>query len=376
VLLDHLWLTDFRSYRDAEFTPAPEGITVVTGANGEGKTNLIEAIGYLATQRSLRGSPAEAMVREGSNTGYAVVRADGRRDGRRVLVEAELHAEGRDRIRMGGQPLRRARDLLGGFQVTVFLPDDLGLVKGGPQARREYLDDLLVALHVRHDATITEVDRVLKQRNALLKSASGANGGPPGRVGRALPEDVAVTLDVWDAKLAAAGEDLVRARAGLAEALGPLVGESYGRLAVGVAHKGRDSIALHYRQSWEGSLLEALQGSRANDLRRGVTSVGPHRDDLDLFVGTLRGRSHASQGEQRSLALALRLAGHQLVAGRIGSPPILLLDDVFSELDHVRSDALLGCLPEGQAIVTTAGDLPSGAEVQARFLVEDGKLLL
>jgi DNA replication and repair protein RecF len=371
VHLEHLWLTDFRSYREAEFTPASGGITVVTGANGEGKTNLIEAIGYLATQRSLRGSPAEAMVREGSSSGYAVVRADGRREGRRVLVEAELHAEGRDRVRMGGQPLRRARDLLGAFQVTVFLPDDLVLVKGGPQSRRDYLDDLLVALHPRHDATITEVDRVLKQRNALLKSAGGASG----RSGRALPEDVVVTLAVWDDKLATAGQDLVRARAGLVEALGPLVGESYRRLAVGVAHRGRDSIALHYRQSWAGSLLEALRASRPNDLRRGVTSVGPHRDDLDLTVGVLPARTHASQGEQRSLALALRLAGHQLVAGRIGSPPILLLDDVFSELDQVRSEALLGCLPEGQAVVTTAGDLPPGAEVQARFRVEDGKLL-
>jgi DNA replication and repair protein RecF len=375
VHLEHLWLSDFRSYREAEFTPAPDGITVVAGSNGEGKTNLIEAIGYLATQRSLRGSPAEAMVREGSSTGYAVVRADGRRDGRRVLVEAELHAEGRDRVRMGGQPLRRARDLLGAFQVTVFLPDDLVLVKGGPQARREYLDGLLVALHPRHDATISEVERVLKQRNALLKSAFGPAGGPSGRPGRAPPDDVVVTLDVWDAKLAAAGEDLARARAGLADALGPLVRESYRRLAVGVAHRGRDSIALHYRPSWDGTLLEALQGSRANDLRRGVTSVGPHRDDLDLTVGHLQARSYASQGEQRSLALALRLAGHQLVAGRIGTPPILLLDDVFSELDHVRSEALLGCLPEGQAVLTTAGDLPPGAEVQARFRVEDGKLL-
>jgi DNA replication and repair protein RecF len=375
VHLEHLWLTDFRSYGEAEFTPAPAGITVVSGPNGEGKTNLIEAIGYLATQRSLRGSPAEAMVREGSSTGYAVVRADGRREGRRVLVEAELHAEGRDRVRMGGQPLRRARDLLGAFQVTVFLPDDLVLVKGGPQSRRDYLDGLLVALHPRHDATITEVERVLKQRNALLKSASGGAAGPSGRPGRALPEDVAVTLDVWDAKLAAAGQDLVRARAGLVEALGPLVGESYRRLAVGVAHRGRDSIALQYRQSWAGSLLEALQASRPSDLRRGITSVGPHRDDLDLTVGVLPARSHASQGEQRSLALALRLAGHQLVAARIGSPPILLLDDVFSELDPVRSDALLDCLPEGQAVVTTAGDLPPGAEVQARFRVEDGKLL-
>ncbi len=373
--LAHLWLTDFRSYREAEFTPAPVGITVVTGANGEGKTNLIEAMGYLATLRSLRGSPAEAMVREGSTAGYAVVRADGHRDGRRVLVEAELHAEGRDRVRLAGQPLRRARDLLGAFQVTVFLPDDLVLVKGGPQSRREYLDDLLVALHPRHDTTIAEVDRVLKQRNALLKSASATSSSSAGRAFRTLPEDVTVTLDVWDAKLASAGEQLVRARTGLVRALEPVIGESYRRLAVGVAHRGRASISMSYRQSWAGPLLEALQGARLSDLRRGVTSVGPHRDDLDLAVGGLAARSHASQGEQRSLALALRLAGHQLVAERIGSPPILLLDDVFSELDQVRSEALVSCLPDGQAVVTTAGDLPLGADVQARFRVEDGKLL-
>jgi DNA replication and repair protein RecF len=375
VHLDHLWLTDFRSYREAEFAPAPAGITVVTGANGEGKTNLIEAMGYLATLRSLRGSPAEAMVRAGSSAGYAVLRADGQRDGRRVLVEAELHAEGRDRVRLAGQPLRRARDLLGAFQVTVFLPDDLVLVKGGPQSRREYLDDLLVALHPRHDATIAEVERVLKQRNALLKSVSTTAGGSAGRGSRALPDDVSVTLDVWDAKLAAAGEQLVRARTGLVRALEPVVGESYRRLAVGVAHRGRDSISMSYRASWSGPLEEALRDSRLTDLRRGVTSVGPHRDDVELEIGGLAARSHASQGEQRSLALALRLAGHQLVADRIGSPPILLLDDVFSELDQVRSEALLSCLPDGQAVVTTAGDLPPGAAVQTRYRVEDGKLL-
>ncbi len=376
--LEHLWLTDFRSYAQAEFEPAPLGITVITGANGEGKTNLIEAVGYLATLKSLRGSPADAMVRDGATTGFAVVRCDGKRDGRRVLIEAELHATGRDRVQVGGQMLRRTRDLLGAFQVTVFSPDDLALVKGGPQSRREYLDDLLVALHPRHDATISEVERVLKQRNALLKSAFGSQGGSGSRGGRSsreIPEDVVVTLDVWDAKLAAAGEDLVRARASLVDALGAGAADTYRRLSAGVAHRGRDAVSLTYRRSWEGTLLDALQRSRSEDLRRGVTSVGPHRDELELVVGGLPARTHCSQGEQRSLALTLRLAGHLLVTDRIGSAPILLLDDVFSELDQVRSEALLTCLPFGQALVTTAGDLPAGADVQARFLVEDGKLL-
>jgi DNA replication and repair protein RecF len=266
--------------------------------------------------------------------------------------------------------LCHARDLLGAFCVTMFAPDDLALVKGGPQGRREYLDDLLVSLHPRHDATITEVDRILKQRNALLKSAGPSSGG-----GRPLAPDVISTLDVWDAKLAAAGETLAAAREALSAALEPLVGTAYGRLAVGVAHRGRAAVRLHYRRSWDGDLHAALGQGRRDDLRRGVTTVGPHRDELGLEVGGLAGRTHASQGEQRSVALALRLAGHQLVTDRIGSAPLLLLDDVFSELDPVRSEALLGCLPAGQAVVTTAGDLPPGAEVAARARIEDGKVL-
>jgi DNA replication and repair protein RecF len=369
--LETLWLTDFRSYRDAEFGPARSGITVVTGGNGEGKTNLIEAIGYLATLRSMRGSPADAMVRVGSTTGWAVVRAEGRREGRRILIEAELHSVGRDRVQVNGQALRRSRDLLGALQVTVFSPDDLILIKGGPQGRRQYLDDLLVALHPRHDATLAEVDRVLKQRNALLKTAAG----PSGRLGRDLPEDVATTLDVWDAKLAASGEQLAVARTALSAALEPLAAGFYRRLAAAVSHQGRDVVSFNYRQSWQGDLLGALGAARTEDLRRGVTTVGPHRDELDLEVGGLAARTHASQGEQRSLTLAMRLAGHTLVSERVGSPPVLLLDDVFSELDQARALGLLACLPEGQAVVTTASDLPPGADVQARFRVEDGKLL-
>ncbi len=361
--IDHLWLTDFRIYRDAEFLPAPDGITVVTGGNGEGKTNLVEAIAYLATLKSFRGSSSDAMIRSGESR--AIVRAEGQRDARRILIEAELQAVGRDRVQLNGQPLRRSRDLLGFLQVTVFSPDDLALVKGGPQLRREFLDDLLVALHPRHDETISEVDRVLKQRNALLKSAGMER----------VPGEVASTLDVWDTKLTEAGEKLAAARQALCEALDPVAGASYGRLASNVAHRGRDTVGVTYQRSWDGGLLESLRAARNEDLRRGITTVGPHRDEVLLRIGDLPARSHASQGEQRSLTLALRLAGHAIVTDRVGGPPVLLLDDVFSELDTSRSDALLRCLPEGQAIVTTAGELPPSAEVAARFRVEEGKIL-
>ena len=361
--IEHLWLSDFRIYRDAEFSPAPEGITVVTGGNGEGKTNLVEAIAYLATLKSFRGSASEAMVRSGESR--AIVRADGKRDARRILIEAELQAAGRDRVQLNGQPLRRTRDLLGFLQVTVFSPDDLALVKGGPQLRREFLDDLLVALHPRHDETIAEVERVLKQRNALLKSAGVER----------VPGEVASTLDVWDTKLAEAGEKLASARHALSEALEPVAGASYGMLASSVAHRGRGTVGIDYERSWEGGLLDSLWAARNEDLRRGITTVGPHRDEVVLRIGGLPARSYASQGEQRSLTLALRLAGHSLVTERVGGAPVLLLDDVFSELDASRSEALLRCLPEGQAIVTTAGDLPPSAKVAGRFRVEEGKVL-
>lgn len=377
MYLEHLQLTDFRSYDQADFAPAPSGITVVTGANGAGKTNLIEAVAYLATLRSLRGSPPAAMVRSGAAAGMAVLRSVvcHPERGRRLSIDAELHAAGRDRVQVNGQALRRTRDLLGAFQVTVFSPDDLTLVKGSPGGRRDYLDDLMVALQPRRDELLSELDRVLKQRNALLKSAFSTGWRP----GRPLPEDVRVTLDVWDSKLTAVGESLVAARRALAAELAPHVGEAYTGLARGSATPARLSVDLAYQVSWPGPLAEALAAARDDDLRRGVTTVGPQRDDLLLGIGGLPARTHASQGEQRTLALALRLAGHRLLAGATGSSPVLLLDDVFSELDSARAEALMANLPalaDTQAILTTAGALPPGAaEPSARFRVEDGKLL-
>ncbi len=360
--LSHLWLTDFRNYETAELVPAPSGLTVVEGANGEGKTNLLEAVAYLATLRSFRGAPADALVRTGSES--AIVRAEAEREGRGVLIEAELRRVGRDRVQVNRQPLRRTRDLLGALVVTVFAPDDLALVKGGPGGRRQFLDELLLNLHPRHDATQNELDRVLKQRNALLKSSGG----------RVTPEVVA-TLDVWDAKLAAAGEMVVAARQGLTGALGAVASEAYAGLAIEAAARGRDAVALSYQRSWDGPLNDALAGARTEDLRRGVTTVGPHRDELDLFVGGLPARTYGSQGEQRSLALALRLAGHRIVTDRIGSAPVLLLDDVFSELDPFRAGALLAGLPPGQVLLTTASGLPAGAAPAVTARVADGTLV-
>jgi DNA replication and repair protein RecF len=351
-----IWLTDFRNYAAAELEPAP-GLTAIVGSNGEGKTNLLEAVGYLATLSSFRGAPGDALVRAGAE--LAVVRAEVEREGRTSLLEAELRSVGRDRVLVNRQPLRRTRDLLGTVRTTVFSPDDLALVKGGPSERRRMVDDALVACAPRHDATRSDLERILRQRTTLLKQSGGR-----------LSPEVATTLDVWDAKLAEVGEVLGTARAALIERLEPVVGTAYDELATAGAQ-----VTVTYEAPWRaGGLAAALAEARTDDVRRGVSSVGPHRDDLVLTVNGLPARTHASQGEQRSLALALRLATHTVVTDVTGSTPVLLLDDVFSELDADRSAALLAHLPVGQALLTTAGPMPQSVTPELVVRVRGGTL--
>jgi DNA replication and repair protein RecF len=356
----HLWLNDFRSYASADVELA-DGLTVILGANGEGKTNLLEALGYVATLSSFRGAPLEAMIRDGAPS--AVVRAEGVRDGRELLIEAELVAGGRNRVHVNRQRLQRARDLLGAVRVTVFAPDDLVLVKGGPAERRRYLDGTLVSLHPRYDNLESEVERVIRQRNALLKQSLG---------GTRFDESAAFTLDVWDAKLAEYGEALATARTELLQRIEPFARDAYRSLAFA----SDVEVEARYECTWAAEgLAAALTAARRDDLRRGVTTVGPHRDDVQLRIGGLPARTHASQGEQRSLALALRLAAHEVVTIDTGTPPVLLLDDVFSELDPSRSDALVRHLPSGQTVLTSAGGLPTGAVPDLVLRVDHGAVV-
>jgi DNA replication and repair protein RecF len=354
--LRHLWLNDFRNYESADLA-LPPGLTVVRGANGEGKTNLLEAVGYLATLASFRGVPGDALVREGC--AQAVVRGEGERTGRQLLIEAEVTPGGRGRVAVNKQRLRRGADLLDALRVSVFAPDDLELVKGGPSARRRYLDDTVVALSPRHDTLRRDLERILRQRTALLRQSGGR-----------LTADIASTLDVWDAKLVAAGEALADARARLVTGLEPALAKAYSDLA-----PERGGVGASYDAPWRArGLASALAEARAEELRRGVCLVGPHRDDLSLRINAMPARTHASQGEQRSMALALRLAAHRLVAEALDDVPVLLLDDVFSELDAGRTAALLAHLPPGQAVLTTAGPVPPGAEPQLTVAVAAGRL--
>jgi len=358
VIVTRLELVDFRNYVTASFV-LTTGTTAVMGDNGQGKTNFAEALGYLSTLDSFRGAPTDALIRVGADT--AIIRATVvQEDGREVLVEAELTRSGRNRVLVNRQKLPRTRDLLGVVRVTVFSPDDLALVKEGPGERRRFLDDTLVALALKYDAMRLELDRIVKQRNTLLKQAGGR-----------LDDAAAITLDVWDAKLAEVGDTFGHARSVLVAKLDPMVQEAYEHLA-GTA----TPIELRYEPLWrQRGLVAALTGSRTDDVRRGVSTVGPHRDDVELVVNGMPARTHASQGEQRTLALALRLGAHRLVTERTGSAPVLILDDVLSELDAQRAAALLRHLPPGQVVLTTASALPEAATPDATVRIVSGEVV-
>lgn len=355
LVLERLWLTDFRSHQQIDLAFA-RGVTALIGPNGSGKTNIVEAIGWLTSMRSFRGAPTEALVRVGADR--AIARAELRSDERELLLEAELPRTGRARVQMNRQRVQRNRDLLGVMSVTVFAPDDLELIKGSPGERRGYIDDVVIGLHPRNEQVRSQVDKVLKQRNALLKGVHGR-----------LDDDAAFTLDVWDSKLAAVGDQLGMLRAETLDLLSPLVADALHAVA-GEAH----DVSIRYVAPWFGiGLGEALASARKDDVRRGVTTVGPHRDELEILLNGMPARTHASQGEQRSLALALRLAGHELVRMTTGVAPLLVLDDVFSELDDERSAALVAALPSGQTLITSAVDLPPGAVADATIRLGTGE---
>ncbi|GJM37054.1 MAG: DNA replication and repair protein RecF [Acidimicrobiales bacterium] len=349
-----LELQNFRSY-EAVALSLTDGLTAIVGENGQGKTNLLEAISWIAGMGSFRGVPDDALIRLGTDA--AVVRATVLSpDGREQLIEAELPRIGRNRIQVNRQRLARARDLLGVVQVTVFSPDDLELVKGGPALRRRWIDEALVSRHPKHDATRADLERILKQRNALLRSAHGR-----------LDTDAAFTLDVWDAKLAHTGQAVRDARETLLAEMAPGLAGAYDAVAREAAQ-----VETIYEPSWHGDLAEALVASRDQDVRRGVSTIGPHRDEIMLRIGAAPARTHASQGEQRSLALALRLSADAVVRAAGVAEPVLLLDDVFSELDPGRAEALLDALPGGQRLLTTAAWLPPAAVPDRVLRVVDG----
>jgi DNA replication and repair protein RecF len=271
---------------------------------------------------------------------------------KRNFIEAEIPSSKAASTQLNRQPVRHRAEIASALQVSVFSPADRRLVEGGPAERRGFLDEVLVERSPRLEAVVNDVVRVLRQRAALLRQSGGK-----------LDQSILTTLDVWEQRLAISGTELVVAREALTHELEPLVSKAYADLAGHVEH-----VTLAYRRSWAGELAEALRSVREQDLRRQVTTVGPHRDELEIGLGSTPARTHASQGEQRCIALALRLATHEVRLRTAPEPPVLLLDDVFSELDPYRSAALVERLPPGQVLLTTAVDPP--AVVGAHQVVE------
>ncbi len=362
-----LSVTDFRSYPAAELV-LDEGVTAFVGPNGQGKTNLVEAVGYVATLGSHRVATDAPLVRLGAQR--AVVRAGVRRAGRDTLVEIEIVPGGANRARLNRGPVPRAREVLGVLRTVLFAPEDLALVKGDPDGRRRFLDDLLVARAPRFAGVRSDYERVVRQRNALLKSAGAAIRGGRGDVR---------TLDVWDSHLATAGAELLAGRLRLVSLLAPDVAKAYAQVSDG---QGEASIGyrttlgedlapgpLLDRDLLAARLLEALARARPQELERGVSLVGPHRDDLQLNLGPFPAKGFASHGESWSFALALRLASYELLRADGGpdgdGEPVLVLDDVFAELDTGRRERLAALVSGAEQVLVTAAvpqDVPEALE--------------
>lgn len=390
VHLTRLALTDFRSYASADLMLAP-GVTTLSGPNGEGKTNLAEAIGYVATLGSHRVATDGPLVRQGADR--AILRAAVTSAQGNALVEIEVNPGRANRVRLNRAPLPRPREILGVLRAVLFAPEDLALVKGDPGERRRFLDDLLVATAPRYAAVRTDYERVVRQRTALLKSAATRmpRGRPGGPAAGTLPEAMAATLEAWDDQLARAGAELLTARLSLVRALRPHIAAAYAAVSgdrgpADVTYRssfplaaldgaaGHDGVA-EKSTDIEVAMREALQQARPQELERGVCLIGPHRDELELRVGDLPARGYASHGESWSLALALRLAAYELL--RVdGDDPVLILDDVFAELDAGRRDRLAALVGEAEQVVVTAAvlvDVPVGL-TGARYDVANGKI--
>lgn len=391
MFVSHLSLTDFRSYHQVDLTFGP-GITAFVGPNGQGKTNLVEAIGYVSTFASHRVPSDAPLVRAGASAAVVrsrIVRAQDDGSERALVLDIQLGSGRNNRVKLNGSP-SRSRDVIGALRSVLFAPEDLALVKGDPDGRRKFVDALCVQITPRLAGVFSEYDRVVRQRTALLKSASAMRGGKP---------DLS-TLDVWDAKLAELAARVIVARHAVVAALSPYVAEAYRQVsddqgAAELSYRSSLDAALSGSNSWEdeapveagprpveaveAAMLRALESVRRKELDRGVCLVGPHRDDLVLTLGGLPAKGYASHGESWSFALALRLASYQLLSngpvdGTVNGEadlwvadsgpdgePVLMLDDVFAELDAKRRQRLATMVAGARQVFVTAavpGDVP------------------
>jgi DNA replication and repair protein RecF len=379
VFVTELSLTDFRNYETAALE-LTDGVTVFVGSNGQGKTNLVEAVEYLSTMSSHRVSSTAPLIRAGAES--AVLRARvqaGRDDPRLITLELEVTTGRSNVARLNRAPLQRPRDLVGALRTVVFSPMDIAIVRGDPSDRRAWLDSLVVTRWPRMAGVRLDLDRVLRQRNALLKAMSGRSRVPTGG-------DEEVTLQVWNEQLAAIGAELLHARLDTLADVLPHAQRAYETIApvnnqIQAAYKtGLDftrpmNPGGDVREGLRLALLDAMEARRRDEIQRGVTLVGPQRDDVELSIGALPAKGYASHGESWSLALALRLGGFMLVRDD-GVEPVLVLDDVFAELDTARRERLAGAVADAEQVLITAAvgaDVPDFPAAR-RFRVEAGSV--
>jgi len=371
----HLTLKDFRSYPSAELALTP-GVTTLVGLNGQGKTNIVEAVGYLATLGSHRVATDQPLVRFGA--AQAIVRGAIVRDDRETMVELEITPGRANRARLGRSPVARPRDVLGTVRTVLFAPEDLALVKGDPSERRRFLDELLVQRQPRWSGVRSDYDKILKQRNALLKSAApvlrkGSRRPPPRPRDGDQPLDEAReaalhTLDVWDDHLSTVGSQLLYARLRLLRDLAPDLSDCYDAVSAAASNaRATYRSSLHEDlakrlaagevpeiDELRAGMLETFAQVRASEIERGITLVGPHRDDLVLSLGELPAKGYASHGESWSFALGLKLAAYRLLRRDLGDDPVLVLDDVFAELDTGRRERLAALVADCEQVLITA----------------------
>ena len=379
MFVTELSLTDFRNYETAALE-LTDGVTVFVGSNGQGKTNLVEAVEYLSTMSSHRVSSTAPLIRAGAES--AVLRARvqaGRDDPRLITLELEVTTGRSNVARLNRAPLQRPRDLVGALRTVVFSPMDIAIVRGDPSDRRAWLDSLVVTRWPRMAGVRLDLDRVLRQRNALLKAMSGRSRVPTGG-------DEEVTLQVWNEQLAAIGAELLHARLDTLADVLPHAQRAYETIApvnnqIQAAYKtGLDftrpmNPGGDVREGLRLALLDAMEARRRDEIQRGVTLVGPQRDDVELSIGALPAKGYASHGESWSLALALRLGGFMLVRDD-GVEPVLVLADVFAELDTSRRERLAGAVADAEQVLITAAvgaDVPDFPAAR-RFRVEAGSV--
>ena len=373
-----LELTNFRNYPEANIA-LTSGVNVFVGSNGQGKTNLVEAVEYLSTASSHRVASVVPLIRAGEESALVRARVQaGVDDERELLLELEIARGRQHQARLNRGPLPRARDLVGMLRTVVFSPMDLAIVRGDPSDRRRWIDSLIVTRWPRMAGVKQDFDKVLKQRNALLKSMAGK------RFDAGMGDD-AITLQIWDEQLARIGAELLHARLDTLADVRPFAQRAYAAIA-----PVNNEIEAHYKSAvdlagaseaddvqaeLQRRILDALEGVRDEELRRGVTLVGPQRDDIELFIGALPAKGYASHGESWSLALALRLGGFELVRDD-GTEPVLVLDDVFAELDSSRRARLADAIGHAEQVLITAAvgsDVPEFPS-ERRFRVEAGSV--